>query len=165
MPALRVQIPQVHDVAHPGYNNLFEIKTYSPLAVRYNDASVLENMHASCAFEITLGDESCNWFELLAGHDAPVNIQEYARRMIIAMVLATDMTKHTKQVEDLKHLAADLKVVEEEDDDEAPESEDGVGGAVLNGVGAVLNGVRNSLHPILNAAEVLGTRPAFCSIF
>jgi hypothetical protein len=30
----------IHDVAHPGFNNLFLISTVSPIAVRYNDISV-----------------------------------------------------------------------------------------------------------------------------
>ena len=41
-----------HDVAHPGRNNSFLVKTKSALALRYNDVHVLENMHASTLFEI-----------------------------------------------------------------------------------------------------------------
>jgi hypothetical protein len=36
-----------HDVAHTGTNNAFHIASGSELALRYNDVSVLENMHAS----------------------------------------------------------------------------------------------------------------------
>ena len=41
-----------HDVAHPGRNNAFLVKTKSVLALRYNDVHVLENMHASTLFQI-----------------------------------------------------------------------------------------------------------------
>ena len=42
----------VHDIAHPGTNNFFQINAMSPVAIRYNDQSVLENFHAATAFEI-----------------------------------------------------------------------------------------------------------------
>jgi hypothetical protein len=45
----------VHDLAHPGVNNIHLVETSSPLAVRYNDASVLENYHISLAFSLMLG--------------------------------------------------------------------------------------------------------------
>ena len=40
-----------HDVGHPGVNNAFLVNTGAPLAMRYNDISPLENMHASIMFE------------------------------------------------------------------------------------------------------------------
>ena len=33
-------------------NNMYETKTLSTLALRYNDIAVLENMHAAKAFEV-----------------------------------------------------------------------------------------------------------------
>lgn len=42
----------IHDVGHPGNNNNFEVNSKSPLAVTYNDRSVLENFHLATAFRI-----------------------------------------------------------------------------------------------------------------
>jgi len=39
-----------HDVGHPGTNNAYAIRTKNPLALLYNDKSVLENHHISLFF-------------------------------------------------------------------------------------------------------------------
>lgn len=41
-----------HDLEHPGVNNAYLIKSRDPLAITYNDISVLENRHAACLFEL-----------------------------------------------------------------------------------------------------------------
>lgn len=38
--------------AHPGRNNNFMVNASTPLALTYNDISVLENMHASLTFRL-----------------------------------------------------------------------------------------------------------------
>lgn len=75
-----------HDVSHPGKNNRFLIQTKDPLAVCYNDISVLENMHSRELFTI-FQEESSNIIK---------NIKEYweMRKLIIELILATDMAKH-----------------------------------------------------------------------
>eukprot|EP00048_Salpingoeca_helianthica_P001916 m.52750 g.52750 ORF g.52750 m.52750 type:complete len:854 (-) comp11793_c0_seq1:188-2749(-) len=80
----------VHDVNHPGRTNAFLVKTSSPLAVLYNDASVLENHHLATAFKI-MGDERCNILKSFEKDDRLV-----VRRLMIDMVLSTDMVKHAK---------------------------------------------------------------------
>lgn len=102
----------VHDVAHPGYNNLYFANTMAPLAIRYNDKSILENMHVALAFETMLNSEKNNWFALLSkSFEEPekkaTNLQHYVRRAFIDMILATDMSKHAHQ------LAKLMEVVEE----------------------------------------------------
>jgi hypothetical protein len=41
-----------HDLEHPGVNNAYLIKSENPLAIMYNNISVLENMHAARFLEI-----------------------------------------------------------------------------------------------------------------
>ena len=78
----------VHDVGHPGRTNAFLVASSSPLALRYNDVSVLESFHAATAFELMSvpGRDVC----------ASMPPQEAAalRRLIIALVLATDTDRH-----------------------------------------------------------------------
>ena len=47
-----------HDVDHSGRNNHFEVSSYSKLALRYNDESVLENHHAATTFKILKVDQN-----------------------------------------------------------------------------------------------------------
>mmetsp|Transcript_108102 Transcript_108102/g.338126 ORF Transcript_108102/g.338126 Transcript_108102/m.338126 type:complete len:582 (+) Transcript_108102:141-1886(+) len=100
----------IHDVGHPGRSNLFLAKTMAPQAVTYNDKSILENMHVSLSFEIMRNDPSCDWFEMFpqdfrpqgAAQEAAVNLHQYVRKGLVHMVLATDMAKHAKSMQDLK---------------------------------------------------------------
>eukprot|EP00904_Undaria_pinnatifida_P007165 jgi/Undpi1/3579/HiC_scaffold_16.g06951.m1 len=78
----------IHDFKHPGRSNAFLTKTNNTLAVTYNDISVLENFHLSEAFLLLRKDE-CNFFRDVA----PPMAQEI-RRIMISMVLATDLKMH-----------------------------------------------------------------------
>jgi hypothetical protein len=76
----------VHDVGHPGNNNLFEINTCSELACRYNDLSVLEQFHCHLAFEII---KKNNLFENFTQEEFIM-----CRKIIINCILATDISNH-----------------------------------------------------------------------
>lgn len=82
-----------HDVGHTGTNNGFLVKTGHELAVRYNDVSVLENMHASVFFT-TLRQPGKNFLSGLKSHDFSV-----LRPKVIDSILATDMSKHFELVD------------------------------------------------------------------
>ena len=41
-----------HDLAHPGVTNRFLQNSRADLAITYNDASILENMHCAMTFRI-----------------------------------------------------------------------------------------------------------------
>ncbi|KAI8095635.1 hypothetical protein BDF21DRAFT_406378 [Thamnidium elegans] len=78
-----------HDVGHPGVNNGFMITTATPLAVLYNDVSVLESYHAMAFFNILR--------KYYAISNVDVNsFPDYKdfRRIVVYSILCTDMGCH-----------------------------------------------------------------------
>uniref|UniRef100_A0A4W4FBB3 Phosphodiesterase n=1 Tax=Electrophorus electricus TaxID=8005 RepID=A0A4W4FBB3_ELEEL len=94
----------IHDVDHPGVSNQFLINTNSELALMYNDESVLENHHLAVGFKLLQG-ENCDIFKNLSKKQ-----RQTLRRMVIDMVLATDMSKHMSLLADLKTMVETKKV-------------------------------------------------------
>ena len=95
----------IHDVDHPGRNNSFLVNTSDKLAILYNDDSVLENHHLAVSFQL-LQESSQNFLENLKSTQVKA-----LRKMIIDMVLATDMQKHFHQLGALKTKVETKKVV------------------------------------------------------
>ncbi|XP_042304944.1 cAMP-specific 3',5'-cyclic phosphodiesterase 4A isoform X3 [Sceloporus undulatus] len=94
----------IHDVDHPGVSNQFLINTNSELALMYNDESVLENHHLAVGFKL-LQEENCDIFQNLTKRQ-----RQTLRKMVIDMVLATDMSKHMSLLADLKTMVETKKV-------------------------------------------------------
>ncbi|XP_056269805.1 cAMP-specific 3',5'-cyclic phosphodiesterase 4B isoform X2 [Pseudoliparis swirei] len=94
----------IHDVDHPGVSNQFLINTNSELALMYNDESVLENHHLAVGFKL-LQEENCDIFQ-----NIPKKQRQSLRKMVIDMVLATDMSKHMSLLADLKTMVETKKV-------------------------------------------------------
>uniref|UniRef100_F6SM69 Phosphodiesterase n=1 Tax=Xenopus tropicalis TaxID=8364 RepID=F6SM69_XENTR len=94
----------IHDVDHPGVSNQFLINTNSELALMYNDESVLENHHLAVGFKL-LQEEHCDIFQNLTKKQ-----RQSLRKMVIDMVLATDMSKHMSLLADLKTMVETKKV-------------------------------------------------------
>ncbi|XP_054646317.1 cAMP-specific 3',5'-cyclic phosphodiesterase 4B isoform X2 [Dunckerocampus dactyliophorus] len=94
----------IHDVDHPGVSNQFLINTNSELALMYNDESVLENHHLAVGFKL-LQEDSCDIFQNLTKKQ-----RQSLRKMVIDMVLATDMSKHMSLLADLKTMVETKKV-------------------------------------------------------
>ncbi|GBP64444.1 High affinity cAMP-specific and IBMX-insensitive 3',5'-cyclic phosphodiesterase 8 [Eumeta japonica] len=88
-----------HDIDHPGMSSAFLCNSQHPLAVLYNDISVLESHHSALTFKLTLNDERVNIFKNLDRDNF-----KSARHNIIDMILATEMTKH------FEHLAKFVNV-------------------------------------------------------
>ncbi|XP_034737100.1 cAMP-specific 3',5'-cyclic phosphodiesterase 4D-like isoform X8 [Etheostoma cragini] len=94
----------IHDVDHPGVTNQFLINTSSELALMYNDASVLENHHLAVGFKL-LQENNCDIFQNLSKKQ-----KDSLRKMVIDMVLATDMSKHMNFLADMKTMVETKKV-------------------------------------------------------
>ncbi|XP_065167744.1 high affinity cAMP-specific and IBMX-insensitive 3',5'-cyclic phosphodiesterase 8-like isoform X3 [Atheta coriaria] len=88
-----------HDVDHPGRSSAFLANSANPLAILYNDITVLESHHAACTFKLTLNDDKCNIFKRLDRET-----YNLVRFNIVDMILATEMTKH------FEHLAKFVNV-------------------------------------------------------
>jgi cAMP-specific phosphodiesterase 4 len=70
----------------------------------YNDESVLENHHLAVAFKL-LQNEGCDIFVNLGKKQ-----RQTLRKMVIDMVLSTDMSKHMSLLADLKTMVETKKV-------------------------------------------------------
>ena len=79
-----------HDVGHPGRNNAFLVNTKDPLAVLYNDKSVLENHHLATLFSL-INDEKHSIFSRFSPSD-----YKQTRSALIEMILSTDISDHSR---------------------------------------------------------------------
>ena len=70
----------------------------------YNDESVLENHHLAVAFKL-LQNPDCDILANVSGKQ-----RQTMRKMVIDMVLATDMSKHMSLLADLKTMVETKKV-------------------------------------------------------
>eukprot|EP00854_Cymbomonas_tetramitiformis_P007663 gene7663-9127_t len=95
-----------HDIQHPGQTNAFLIKTKDPLAVAYNDLSVLESMHAATLFRLLLDHPESDVLRNLEDSEWLAS-----RKMVISMVLSTDMSKHFEMVSQLDKLVEERQSV------------------------------------------------------
>ena len=86
----------IHDFQHPGTNNSYQIAIGAPVALRYNDRSVLESMHVSESFLLMKRPHH----DLLGGLSPPQKAE--VRATVISMVLATDMGLHFRKLAELK---------------------------------------------------------------
>merc|ERR1711936_454444 len=80
------------------------INTRSDLALMYNDDAVLENHHLAVAFKL-LQNPACDIFSSLSTKQ-----RMSVRKMMIDMVLATDMSKHMSLLANLKTMVETKKV-------------------------------------------------------
>ncbi|CAL8090320.1 unnamed protein product [Calicophoron daubneyi] len=87
----------IHDIDHPGVSNQYLINANSELAILYNDNSVLENHHLSFAFELLAREPQCDVTSELTTEQ-----RKFFRKMVINLVLSTDMSKHMSLLADLK---------------------------------------------------------------
>ena len=99
-----------HDYKHPGLNNNYLMETNDSIAIRYNDVSILENMHISETFKLIHSDPNCNIFE-----DFEKVEYKKIRKQMISCVLGTDMTNHKHSLEFMNKCLNENKEISEED--------------------------------------------------
>nr|CAI9859013.1 Phytopthora agathidicda GPCR-PDE 2 [Phytophthora agathidicida] len=85
-----------HDISHPGVSNGFLIATKSNLAITYSDDSVLERMHIAELYRI-LSHDAFDVFSTMAAAE-----RAESRKIIIGMILATDLARHFQRISVLK---------------------------------------------------------------
>lgn len=79
----------MHDFDHPGRTNAFLVSTFAPIALAYNDRSVLESYHAAAAWSLFFSSSDYNWLRSL-------DTSEFKRFrfLVIEFILATDLKRH-----------------------------------------------------------------------
>jgi hypothetical protein len=101
----------IHDLDHPGINNNFLVQLQHPLAIMYNDLAVLESHHVARAFEISKMS-GLNIFETMSGEQF-----RQCRKMIISIVLATDLAQHFQFISKFKGKTSSGSLKLEDDSD------------------------------------------------
>ncbi|KAH9933825.1 uncharacterized protein B0H18DRAFT_982263 [Fomitopsis serialis] len=94
-----------HDVGHPGLSNAFMKNAKTPLAVVYDDKSVLEQMHYSLILQVMRHNG------LAPLLDRPGSGQAM-RKLLLGTVLATDMSVHAEFMANFQELVAGHEVGE-----------------------------------------------------
>ncbi|KER20227.1 hypothetical protein T265_11168 [Opisthorchis viverrini] len=87
----------IHDIDHPAVTNQYLINTNNELAILYNDKSVLENHHLYIGFDLLHSEPQVD----ITKHFTTMQRQLF-RKIVISLVLATDMSKHMTLLADLK---------------------------------------------------------------
>jgi len=82
----------VHDVGHPGVNNVYLVKAKHSFALMHNDRSPLENMHCAVVYEI-LSIPETNLFASLSEEQ-----WRESRQVMLTAILGTDMSHHFEQI-------------------------------------------------------------------
>lgn len=85
-----------HDYDHDGFNNSYHVNAMTTRSVRYNDVSVQEAYHAAESFQVLLKPKN-NFLSGMTSED----LKTFKRRMM-GCILATDMAKHTEDIEAFK---------------------------------------------------------------
>jgi hypothetical protein len=83
----------VHDVNHPGHANSFEKLIQSPLAIRYNNNSILERHHIAVCFALMRPPQAD--FTRHLGSAATVSLKKLMR----SCIESTDMMQHASIVQ------------------------------------------------------------------
>ncbi|OHS97900.1 3'5'-cyclic nucleotide phosphodiesterase family protein [Tritrichomonas foetus] len=87
-----------HDANHNGYNNIYNIKSETPLGILFKGQSVMETHHVTITINILENDETNLFYSL--------NKEESKKmwNMVIKLILSTDMALHFNLVKSTSEL-------------------------------------------------------------
>ena len=102
-----------HDVGHPGTNNTFQENALTPLAIQYNDTSVLESMHSAVGNSLLFGESKRDEWDIMKDWVHSDKLQ--ARKTMMSVVLSTDMYHHFTHMEELDTLVEEVQVLANEE--------------------------------------------------
>ena len=91
----------LYQAEHLGLNNDILVKMGHEWAIEYNDRAPNENHHLCAAFRV-MRKKECDFMEKLSR-----SVQQHVRKLVLDMVLATDMGEHHRIVNLIK---GDLQV-------------------------------------------------------
>lgn len=94
-----------HDLGHPSFGNNFLKDSNHPLAILFNDSSVLENYHAMVLFSI-LKCPLYNWTET----ENDNFLKKDFRKCVLGCILGTDMSNHFDFIKQFNETFPNLKV-------------------------------------------------------
>ena len=100
----------IHDYDHPGLTNNFLVASNHPLAILYNDRSVLENHHVASAWKLMLSTPKFEFLQKLEPR-----LLKKIRLSTIELVLSTDMSKHFEIISQWKTLTSSSNTIALED--------------------------------------------------
>ncbi|KAK9817484.1 hypothetical protein WJX74_002907 [Apatococcus lobatus] len=97
----------VHDFGHIGVNNNFLITSMDELALIHNDQSPHENHHLAASFKL-LFNPRYNFMGSL-----PNEVVRHIRKLVISMVLKTDMSLHFATISNFKSLLRSCRFMQD----------------------------------------------------
>jgi len=106
----------LHDIQHPGLDSGFLVATGHDLSLTYNDKSILENHHASFGFRV-MKNPTCDILSQMSTDD-----RKECRKMVIAMILSTDMSAHFGGVMEFEQLVRHKRTPSSSSSDSATDS-------------------------------------------
>jgi hypothetical protein len=95
----------VHDFGHPGFSNAYTVKMEMEVAQKFNDQATLENYSLFSTLQMMNSPEEGGGRSLIGhlGRDRRMQL----RRLIIKLVLGTDMSKHFELMTAFKNKVVD----------------------------------------------------------
>jgi len=91
-----------HDVGHPGTTNIFQRNARTQIAIEYEHASLLENMHSAIGHSLLLGEEKKDDWDVFEGWTNEE--KEHSGKVMRKVILSTDMARHVATSEKLDSL-------------------------------------------------------------